>query len=964
MLSVVGSSTGTITYAWQSSADGSTGWATVADATPSGVTYTGNTTASLSVNTINTQYYYRAVLSDGLCSSVNSNSVLVVAGTPSITATVADSTCQAIATTSVLSATPSTGASVRWYASNVSTTVLYNGTSYTTPAISTTTSYYAEPYTQAISNVSGGKALTNGADGVNTAGGIYFTANSTMAINTVDVYPTAAGTSTYNLYAGSATSGTALQTYTATFTAGQVNTWVTVPINWTNITAGTYTIYQSTGVNSWRDVSGGTSTPATSYPYNIGSICSLTGATLSGYYYFFYNWSVTGTTDCAGTRVAVVAKRTNAPSISITGAGTICSGGTANLGVTSSNDPNYTYTWTATNGTTPLSGATQSGLTPTTTTVYAVSAVDATTGNAFSGCTINSSATIIVGQAPAAVTPAASPSLLCGGGNVGLSLTGGVTTGVNVLPESFESGASPIFASSTGVTAASNSTYYGQGAKSVLLTYANSSTTGAYSLSQNIDLTKFSAATVSFKQICATETGSDYGYVQYSTNGGSTWTSFPSTAYSGSGTLKNGVVSFDASSYSDWNSQFTTTSSTPTNGLWKTETVTIPAAALTSTQFRIRFNVTSNATSVYYGWLVDDIQVAGTATRTYAWTSNPSGFTSALASPNTSPTVSTDYSVTVTNSFGCATASTTPASVTYLASSMQGTAVASITTICNDGTTSNITLTQTGGSLGTGAKWYWYTNASFGSSYLIDSSAAANASITVAAPTATTTYYVRAEGASLCSNTGGSGVAVTVNQPSVAPTSASASATTICSATNITLTQNGGTLGTGASWKWYSDVSFSTLVGTSSAANGSVTVTAVNATTTFYVRAEGATSPCTSNTTAANVTVTKNTSITAAISGTTTMCAGGSTNLSVVLTGSAPWTIIYKNGTTNMNDTIILSSPASISVSPTANTTYTLVSVSGAGSCSATVSGSAVVSVVAAAPGGYTYNWKGGTSTV
>lgn len=39
--------------------------------------------------------------------------------------------------------------------------------------------------------------------------------------------------------------------------------------------------------------------------------------------------------------------------------------------------------------------------------------------------------------------------------------------------------------------------------------------------------------------------------------------------------------------------------------------------------------------------------------QTYAWTSSPAGFTSAVANPIVNPTVSTDYFVSVTNKFGC-----------------------------------------------------------------------------------------------------------------------------------------------------------------------------------------------------------------------------------------------------------------------------------------------------------------------
>jgi YD repeat-containing protein len=78
---------------------------------------------------------------------------------------------------------------------------------------------------------------------------------------------------------------------------------------------------------------------------------------------------------------------------------------------------------------------------------------------------------------------------------------------------------------------------------------------------------------------------------------------------------------------------------------------------------------------------------------------------------------------------------------------------------------------------------------------------------------------------------------------------------------------------------------------------------------------------------------------TATLTGTQTITVGQSANLSVTLTGIAPWSIVM-NGTTYTAN----ASPFSISVNPSTTTTYNLTSVSN--SCGAgTVSGSAVVTV-------------------
>lgn len=87
--------------------------------------------------------------------------------------------------------------------------------------------------------------------------------------------------------------------------------------------------------------------------------------------------------------------------------------------------------------------------------------------------------------------------------------------------------------------------------------------------------------------------------------------------------------------------------------------------------------------------------------------------------------------------------------------------------------------------------------------------------------------------------------------------------------------------------------------------------------------------------------------ITATLSGTATICTGGSAGLSVSIAGgTSPYTVIYSDGSNNFTVNSYVSMDA-ITVSPAVNTTYTLVSVTDDDGCPATVSGSATVSVVA-----------------
>ncbi len=184
----------------------------------------------------------------------------------------------------------------------------------------------------------------------------------------------------------------------------------------------------------------------------------------------------------------------------------------------------------------------------------------------------------------------------------------------------------------------------------------------------------------------------------------------------------------------------------------------------------------------------------------------------------------------------------------------------------------SVTLSVVGGALGTGGSWEWYTGSCGGTSV------GTGTSISVT-PSTTTTYYVRAEAP--CGNSVCTSVTVNVNTVSTAPTSITA--TSDCSTGNTTLTVNGGSLGTGGSWEWYTG----SCGGTPAGSGSSISVNPPT-TTTYFVRAEDA---C-GNTTCQSVSVPNlPTSAPDATwtdpSTSGTVCeAGGSINLNALITGT------------------------------------------------------------------------------
>ena len=140
----------------------------------------------------------------------------------------------------------------------------------------------------------------------------------------------------------------------------------------------------------------------------------------------------------------------------------------------------------------------------------------------------------------------------------------------------------------------------------------------------------------------------------------------------------------------------------------------------------------------------------------------------------------------------------------------------------------------------------------------------------------------------------------------------------------------------------------------SGSGTGSVNITVTNPTvsTTYTVATlvnSGSTCAAQAGDLTGSATIALNARPTAVISGTQTICAGANetANLTVALTGVAPYSVSYSNGTSTTTVTSATNS-LTIPVSPTVTTTYTLVSVSDANACSTVggdVSGSAFVTL-------------------
>ena len=469
-------------------------------------------------------------------------------------------------------------------------------------------------------------------------------------------------------------------------------------------------------------------------PTGGSPLVGQTGATLTAYSISipttFYVSSYDGL--CESARVPVFQDVFNAGAISITASTLGCIGSSITLTLSDDlSNPWTDYTVSASPAAgsgmpTPLTGVYVTGttitITPTTLGSYTYTFA-ATDGFC------NASTTVVAGvsDAPVIASTTAVPNPVCSGSPVVLTGATGAPGG-SIFHEGFEIFPGAFVASGTGVTWAQSSVYYQEDLNSARATYVSNSD-GSLSMTTGVSLVGLYSPKLEFKQMLATEDGFDFGRIEYSLNGGTTWLGFPSANYLGAGTLATGtpgVIGFETVSYVDWTNPFAGAPGTT----WKAESIDLSSYA-TSTNFMVRFRLTSDGSVEYDGWLLDNIRftyapLPGGGAGSYAWQWTPGGAPSGnVATVN--PLTTSDYTVTATSTTGC----TSTATITVNVNPLPGAPTATPSLQCGYGIpTASVT--------GTGGIFNWYLTPTGGTA--IQSSGAA--SLATYAISATTTFYV------------------------------------------------------------------------------------------------------------------------------------------------------------------------------------------------------------------------------
>ncbi len=162
------------------------------------------------------------------------------------------------------------------------------GNIFVTPTLTNNTTFYAvntNPFTSVYGGPATYTAVGAGAY-LNAAHGLTFNTNQAVIIETVDIY--AQNTSAQPQIQLLDNMGNIIQSYTPAITASGKNT---ITLNWT-VPQGTGYSLAAAGnnVNLYRNSLASGSIP---YPFNIGSLLSITGDDVDSlHYYYFYNWQV------------------------------------------------------------------------------------------------------------------------------------------------------------------------------------------------------------------------------------------------------------------------------------------------------------------------------------------------------------------------------------------------------------------------------------------------------------------------------------------------------------------------------------------------------------------------------------------------------------------------------------------------------------------------------------------------
>jgi hypothetical protein len=594
--------------------------------------------------------------------------------------------------TATLTATPSAGAAVRFFSAATGGTALATTTagSYTTPALTAATTYYAEAF--AGSTGVAGLADNSTSNGTFTQSSatdysLGFAVTQAGTLASVDLYPTAAGTLTLRLYSVSGTQPAGTVTAVAgsdlnvTITVAQVGTKVTVPLNYA-LTPGDYKLSNfAGGLGRFSTYSG--TYPLTSADGLISVKGSYTFNYSTSYANTTYNsfFNLTFSNECVGgaSRTAIQVNVTQ-PATASFPAATASTCGTSAFALTG------TVGGSATTGTYSTSGT--GTFSPNATTLnatYTPSAADVAAGTVTITLTSAVSApcaaatatqTLSINRAPVAMFgyPASTPYCVGSGGTVTPTLGTGASAGT------FSSTPGLSIDPFSGIIILSSST---AGTYTVTNTVAASGACAAVSATATVTITPATSAAFTY----ATGTFCASGTNPTPTVTGNTGGTFSSTTGL-SLNATTGAINLSASALGTYTVTYTVAGAC---GSSATAVVTITAAPVATFSYPTATTYCAGSTST-----VSPTLGTGASAGTFSSTSGLSiNATTGVITLSTSTPGTYTVTNTIAASGSCAAATAT--TTVTITPATTATFAYSGTTFCATGTNPTPTVTGTTG---------------------------------------------------------------------------------------------------------------------------------------------------------------------------------------------------------------------------------------------------------------------------
>lgn len=671
--------------------------------TPTGSVGAGVLTANLTALSPNTYYY---VWVRGNCTAADKSTWTAAESfntecvAPVISATTEATRCGYGGAS--LSATPNITSTVYWYDAPTGGNLLGTGTTYNTPMLSASATYYAEAK-------AGGALAKLGPANPTVQGGtlgiqnyqdyLTFTVHTATTLQSIDLYPMVSGQTGRMIIRNTANVALGLFPYTTTVSGGA--TLQELPMNFA-LTPGDYNLYFETLPASGLRMN----TTNAVYPF-ASSVATVTGVgTDFGSNLGCYNWKFT--TSCISPRVPVSVTVTTPPALSLSASAlTICDGSASTLVTVNGYAAYDTLTWSPNTG---ISGSFAGGFTfnPTVTTTYYLTASQ----SSGSLCGERVALTVTVLPSPAGISVLPINPTICYNSVQALTGSTSIASPAVIYSENFNAATNNWVVQNTSVggdvtasqwklrpnnysyiSAFWNVNFISNDASQFYLANADSQTgapapigtvTRTTLTSPSISLSGYTTASLSFwHYIRFTE--SDAFLVQVSTNNGSSWT-----------TVKS----------------YTTMQGTSTG--FVNSTIDI-SAYIGFPNVKIRFNFTSYWA---YGWALDNVSINGTLATALTWSPVTNLYTDIAATipyvANTpvsvvyaKPTATTTYTATLTGSNGCFRSTTDTVTVTPL--SVGGT-VSSSQYVCSGTPAANLTLS---GHVGDVVRWEYADNLAF-----------------------------------------------------------------------------------------------------------------------------------------------------------------------------------------------------------------------------------------------------------